>query len=142
MRKKEQLLWDAMKRALSPRLRLQRVENLVGEGMPDVYVGLSGKWVELKAVDKVPKRPDTPLLGDKTGLRLSQVNWHLAHADGYAPASYVLIRIRGEDEDNLSAATVYLLPGSLAARINAMPMKEIRAASLTESWQGIQEKLS
>ncbi len=60
---------------------LERVENGVGVGTADVnYVirGVEG-WIELKAVD-LPKRDDTPVLGDK-GLRdPDQINWHLRRA--------------------------------------------------------------
>ena len=38
MRKAEQKVWDAMKRNAPKGIWMQRVENLAGDGMPDVYV--------------------------------------------------------------------------------------------------------
>jgi hypothetical protein len=129
MRKKEQLLWDSMKRNCPSALDLQRVENVVGDGMPDVYVGRSGKWVELKAPGRVPVRPETPLLGKADGLRTSQVNWHMKHSSMNAPESFVLIRTPDGE--------LIMIPGSAAPVINALPLRAARECSVASTWQQI-----
>lgn len=136
MRKKEQLLWDALKRNAPDSLWLQRVENVVGEGMPDVYVGASGNWVELKAPGKIPARATTPLLGTKDGLRLSQVNWHIKNASiPTARESFILVRTASKE--------LLLLPGRIAAIVNASSLPGLRMAKLniTSEWREIMELL-
>lgn len=134
MRKKEQLLWDAMKRNLPESLWMQRIENLVGDGMPDVYIGRTGKWVELKAPSRIPVRRQTPLLG-KEGLRLSQVNWFLKHNTmPEAPNAYILIRTVERE--------LLLIPGDAAEEVNQLSLSELRKINAADSWEKIKEALS
>lgn len=135
MRKPEQLLWDAMKRHAPASLWLQRVENVVGDGMPDVYVGCSGKWVELKVAKRIPIKPTTPLLG-RGGMRTSQINWHLKSASLVdAPLSYVLVGVPG--------GKVFLLPGYLAARINSFTLDDLQTNSCTApTWSDVLRELA
>lgn len=139
MRKPEQLLWDAMKRNLPKDLDLQRVENLVGEGMPDVYVGRSGKWVELKAPPRIPARANTPLLGDRWGLRTSQKNWHIkhhSHRGSKDRPSYVLIRIAATGE-------LMLIHGCVAESINQLSYGLLKAGFvIANDWRQIAQELS
>jgi hypothetical protein len=129
MRKKEQLLWDNLKAHATPSMWLQRMENVSADGFPDVYVGGSGRWIELKAPSDIPKRPGTPLLGSE-GLRTSQKNWHIRNLQApHAPLSYILIRTIDRE--------LILAPGSLAAVINDLPLAELRAVSLADDWFGI-----
>ena len=68
MRLKEQRLWDAMRKAAPKGVWLQRVENIVVDGMPDVYaVETEGGacWVELKA----PVRPKRAQAGGLDPVR-------------------------------------------------------------------------
>lgn len=133
MRQREQRLWDAMRRHVPGTLWLQRIENAVGEGMPDVYVGRSGRWVELKAAARIPVRPTTPLLG-KDGLRQSQINWHMrAAAWPDAPITYILVGTPDHE--------VYLLPGHNAKRINSFTLAEVQEASCARNWPSIVEEL-
>ena len=90
-RLREQKLWDAMRQnfmlainastvSCEPlRLRLERVENMVGDGTPDVLVLCDGlvTWCELKAVDALPRRATTRVLGSD-GLNWDQRNWHMS----------------------------------------------------------------
>jgi hypothetical protein len=133
MRKKEQLLWDAMKRNAPSYLWLQRMENIAGDGIPDVYVGASGKWVELKAPTTVPKRAATPLLGAE-GLRVSQRNWFLKN-NSYtnAPRAYILIRT--------PALELLLIPGSYSGLINEMTLSQLRISSIACGWFDICKEL-
>ena len=132
MRKPEQQLYDAMKRNAPSTAWLQRIENLLVEGMPDVHVSgpESECWVELKSV-KRPKRIPTPLLGSQ-GLRPTQINWHLK-AGTKIICSYILIR---DDKNEL-----FLICGRLAASLNEMRLDEVRRHSLANTWDGIYKVL-
>ena len=90
-RLREQKLWDAMRQNFALainastltgeplRLRLERVENMVGDGTPDVLVLCDGvvTWCELKAADALPRRSTTRVLGGE-GLNGDQKNWHMS----------------------------------------------------------------
>lgn len=131
MRQKEQRLWDAMRRRAPKWLWLQRIENAVGEGIPDVYVAShTGRsaWVELKAPIK-PVKATTRLLGTE-GLRQSQINWHIKAARMNLE-SYILIR----DNDG----QLYLLPSAIAAQINELSALELSRRSLVDTWDELWE---
>lgn len=74
----EQRLWDRIRAKNRGRVRMERIENLVGVGRPDVDTLVNGSFlpVELKAIKDWPARATTKVLGRK-GLRLDQRNWHL-----------------------------------------------------------------
>ena len=66
-----------MRRAIGKDVRLERIENVVGVGTPDVLACCHiTAFVELKAVDAPPVRETTRVLGDK-GLSRDQRNWHV-----------------------------------------------------------------
>lgn len=134
-RKPEQLVWDAMKRALGKRhgLWMERVENVVADGQPDVRIAVTGhiKEVELKFA-KVPARPDTPLLGKK-GLRVSQISWHRKAAFFGLPV-FTLIRD--------SEGELYLIHCRHAQDINEMTRAQLRAVSLADTWDSIHTVLA
>lgn len=116
MRKPEQKLWDAMRRACPPWVWLERIENLVGAGIPDVRgIGIGGRegWIELKAVP-MPRRESSMLLG-AAGCRVSQVGWHLRQAS-FGGRSYVLVRAAGHH--------LFLVPGRKADLINGWSVEE------------------
>ena len=130
MRKAEQKVWDAMRRAAPPEAWLQRVENLVADGMPDVYCagGRREAWVELKAA-RLPKRATTRLqMGE--GVRQSQVNWHLK-ATSKGVQSFILIRVEERRSEPL------LIVGWLAQLVNDFTYDEAREAALAIGWRGI-----
>lgn len=130
MRKAEQRLWDTMKRHAQRRqVVLERVENVVADGMPDVVVLAPGghvMWVELKAPHR-PARPTTRLLGNE-GLRPAQVNWHL-RAAALEVRTYVLIR-----DD---AGAVLLVPGWHAAEMNDWPFDKMQFYARAQTWDAI-----
>jgi hypothetical protein len=133
MRKAEQVLWDAMRPKRPPRVWLQRIENLVGDGIPDVYAVRSGgiaSWVELKA-PKRPRRASTRLLGAE-GLRTSQINWHVKAASMNL-RSYVLVR---DDHGELS-----LLEGVGADQMNDWTREQVLEESLADTWKLIYEAI-
>lgn len=133
MRKKEQRLWDTMKRNKPRGFWLQRIENVVANGMPDVHSTSkrgTQTWVELKSVLR-PKRNYTRLLGNE-GLRLSQINWHLIAASK-GVRSFVLIR------DDHSA--LYLIDGVHAETLNDWPLAQVATANLGADWDTIYKEL-
>ena len=133
MRQREQRLWDAMRKAAPRGAWLQRIENVVGDGMPDVFVcGAGGGccWVELKAPVR-PARLSTPLLGSAQ-LRRSQINW-LAKAAALRLRAHVLIR---DDK-----RTLYLVPAACAETLNGMPLDAVAQASMACDWRNIYREL-
>jgi len=129
MRKDEQKLWDTMRRRKPSSIWLQRVENVVGEGMPDVYVSDIGAWIELKA----PRGTGAVLL-DTSKLRQSQINWH-AKAYVHQIKSYILIR-------TTKTGNIYLVPGEYAYAINLCTADTAEDMSVANHWEGIWEVLT
>lgn len=134
MRTTEQRLWDRFRSALGSRIRLERVENVVTVGMPDVIslVDAAVRWVELKAVEDYPARASTPVLGDKKGLSRDQRNWHLDWAR-WGGTSFALIGVGSRD--------LYLIPGRLADHINKMNRQELIDFAAARDWAQIYEAL-
>ena len=129
MRKPEQKVYDEMRKAAPKTVWLQRFENLVSAGVPDVLISDTIKpecWVELKAVHR-PKRKTTRFLGAE-GLRQSQINWHLKAATKNM-TSYVLVR---DDYD-----IIYLISGKHAADMNGWTRADFEGHCLaaTQSWE-------
>lgn len=114
MRKPEQRVYDAMKANCADGVRLERIENAVGSGLPDVHCLRHGvtRWVELKAL-KQPKRANTPLFKKKT-MRRDQVAWHLSY-NSAGGRSFILAR----DDKRV----LYLFPGYLAGDLREFPHK-------------------
>lgn len=110
MRKTEQKLWDRMRKHLGHHARLERVENLVYVGTPDVLALVAGVVtpVELKAVQAFPKRITTPVLGAK-GLSQDQKNWH-KDWQRWGGRSFVLVGV--------GPAAIYLFDGAEADYVN------------------------
>jgi hypothetical protein len=126
-----------MKRNLAhPELLLNRIENRVGVGDPDVEALARSVYskVELKAVDKAPARPSTPLLGDE-GLNISQRNF-LCKWTVRGGRSFILIGI-GKG----AAAEQILIDGRHFDTVNGMTLAELRAEGLAFTWPSIQKIL-
>ena len=126
MRKEEQRLWNTMRNNKPRRILLNRVENYVGAGMPDVYLRSLGLavWVELKS-PTAPKKVTTRLLGDQ-GLSVEQINWHLESASLELP-TWILIR------DSLKR--LWVAPGRMAVVINELTAVELDAqAHRCKTW--------
>jgi len=131
VRKKEQLLWDAMKRKAPADFDFERIENLVGDGTPDLrgkrIGGPRELWVELKA-PIIPLRPSSLFMGKSSGVRVSQEGWHLRYAS-FGGVSFILCRDQHK--------SLYLFCGSDAAEIKMWPLAEARKRNLASSWDGI-----
>lgn len=131
MRLPEHRLWDRFRRN-SARLGmlLNRVENLVGVGDPDVEtiaVGGVVSKVELKAVETPPKRATTPLLG-RDGLTAEQRNFMIRWTS-HGGRGFVLIGVGVGP-----AAEQHLVSGVHADEINSWPLVEVRRRALASDW--------
>ena len=77
--KPETRLWNRMRPGIAPFCFAQRIENLVGEGVPDVVLHsrVSGHcaFVELKCRLLMPVRESTTIFKGDYGLRPEQVAW-------------------------------------------------------------------
>lgn len=129
LRLPEQRLWDKMRKELKEKRRiyLERIENMVGDGIPDVLcstVHAGTSFIELKAQDVLPAREDSKVLGS-AGLRVSQRNWHLDWKRN-GGTSWVLIGIE--------QTHFLLLSGRLHDSINDMSFIQLRAAAAAEGW--------
>lgn len=99
-----------------PRDRLDRIENLVVEGMPDVEFCASGTegWIEIKAPTE-PKRSTTPLFGSNHKVSQEQKNWILRQLKAYG-VIYIFI---ATDKRKM------LIEGRWAEQINEMTVQQI-----------------
>lgn len=131
-RRLEAALWAKMRDRIGESVRMWRVENVVGTGMPDVLViGDSVVTpVELKAVPSYPARiAKTPLLGGR-GLSPAQKNWH-KEWQAHGGRSAVIIGVMRD---------VYLIRGEHADEINEMAAPQIAELSLIASARDLQWK--
>lgn len=144
MRLPEQKLWDAMKRN-KPRGKdfiLQRIENGVGVGIPDVLLIPRKRpefWVELK-VNNLPKRKITGVFSDKNGMRISQLNWHKEYAQQGGTA-FILAQVNrnGALTLGLTGPELLLIPGKDADDFNDAPAEKLvrMAIPCCHSWPDI-----
>lgn len=134
-RKTEQRLWDRMRAAIDPqRVHLERVENLVGAGIPDVLALAGGAvtWCELKAIAAPKARAATPLLGAAKGLNTDQRNWHLEWAR-HGGRSLVVVGV--------GPKTLYVIDGKLADFVNSYTVLQMSHLSLCATWSQLQHLL-
>ena len=127
---RESALWDRIRDTAIPTLLatghavdLQRLENLVGVGHPDVEGCIDGQqvWVELKSEAR-PKRKDTPI---RPKLRTSQSEWHKTRASVGFRHNWVLLQVGSS-----RAARLYLLPGDRYDDIKAVTEAELTELSV------------
>jgi len=129
MRKKEQRLWDRFRANIHSNIRMHRVENAVETGMPDVIAISAGRvtWVELKAVEELPARAMTPVLGEGDGLTVEQRNWILDWVR-YGGLAHVLVGIGSEQ---------LLIPGNFAGSVNEATFTGLSCAAVASTWEEI-----
>jgi len=103
------------------RTRLDRVENLMVDGMPDVNMCIDGHefWIELKSPIE-PKRPGTPLFGSNHQVTLEQRNWMLRHLAAGGVGFYLIS----------TPKRWMLIPGRHHDEINKMTVMELLDVSL------------
>lgn len=105
--------------------RFDRIENSVGDGMPDINCTLErvDVWIEAK-YSIIPKRPTSRLLcGRNHELLLSQANWVLRHARA-GGKSWLVIRA----DDNL--LSIRITDWSEPEQVNQMCYQELLDASM------------
>ena len=89
----ESALWRWLKQAklTLPDLHMERVENAVGAGLPDVIGCYNGQpfFVELNCVPRLPKRASTPI---DPKVRGSQWEWHM-NWSGANGESFFLVQL-------------------------------------------------
>ena len=131
MRKTEQRLWDRMRRAIGKDVRLERIENVVGVGTPDVlaccYITA---FVELKAVEGPPVRETTRVLGER-GLSRDQRNWHKDWHQ-WGGKSYILIGV---------GLQTFMISGAFADEVNGMTMEQLAFYSVASDWAAVAKQL-
>lgn len=76
--------------------RLDRIENVLGSGMPDTNICFGGFecWIETKQ-PKEPKRETTPLFGSNHDLSQQQRNWILGQLNAGGNAIIYIQTDRG-----------------------------------------------
>jgi hypothetical protein len=130
MRKTEQKLWDRMRsnmRARHPEIRMERIENLMGAGMPDLVMLASGHiyFAELKAIEFGPVFATTPALGSARGLSVAQRNGHLEW-NRDAVTSLIIVGI--------GSSETYFMSGRRADAVNQMTITQMKTATLARDW--------
>ena len=108
--------------ATFPSARIDRVENGLVDGMPDVNVCIGGKdvWLELKYIDSWPARDTTQVLG-RRGLRPEQINWHLKQAIA-GGTSFIVVGVDRE---------TFVTDGLVVREINTWTRQEWLAEAVT-----------
>ena len=116
MKGSEKQMWAWLRPHLAPYLRMQRIENVVGEGTPDIFFTARARcgWLELKYRAQSPQRDTTPLFTAATGMRRSQLAWINRF---HAANTHIILR---------AGCQLWCVPGGRAHQINGMS-----AAALT-----------
>lgn len=119
----ESRLWGRLQERLKPFFFIQRIENLVGEGVPDVFLvrreGGKMCWLELKSKPKFPVRGTTKVFGEE-GLRPSQIAW--IHGRAVAGAAIYILAECDKVE--------FLIDGVFAREFNDWTRQELEQFSL------------
>ncbi len=107
--------------------RVDRIENMVVTGMPDLSVTVEGhdSWIEVKSPRNEPSRASTPLLGSNHQLSQEQRNWLLNHAKAGgrafvyidSPSRRYLIDGRGADLINGATPTELMMTARWSATV-------------------------
>ncbi len=121
--------------------RLDRIENVVVTGMPDINMCIGGTevWIEQKS-PKEPKRSTTALFGSNHKVSQEQANWMLRQRKAGGKCYFLI----STDKRWM------LIGGFLADQINSMTVDELmeQAAWATtkpvrdkEAWKALRETL-
>ncbi len=112
----ESVAYTAFKKCLQPLDRVDRVENIMLVGMPDVNCCIEGVeiWVENKC-PKEPKRGTTPLFGSNHKLTQEQKNWILRQLNAGGNAVVFIATDK----------RYILMDGAFADGLNEMTVQEL-----------------
>lgn len=122
--------------------RLDRVENVVVNGMPDINFCTAGVecWIEQKS-PKEPVRATTKLFGSNHKVSQDQMNWFMRQMKAEGNAYFLIVTDR----------RWMLIGGEHADKINNMTVQELLEISLwttskpvrdKESWNKLRQTLS
>lgn len=128
MNKQESSLWSKIAPKLCRYMKLRRIENMVGEGDPDVFMFKEG-WVgfmELKAKDH-PKRASTSVFRTG-GLRPAQINYLVELHEEVIPA-FILAK---------AGEKIWLVPSLHALTFNTLTSSELDRVAI---WVGAYSKM-
>jgi hypothetical protein len=122
---RERRFWQRLRKHLSPKVFVRRIENGVSAGDPDVFLMKGGKviWIELKWAEQ-PARPSSKLLG-KDDVRIDQINWHLEYASK-GGTSFILIGTYEMD---------YLMSGHIAHILSSKTPEEMTSHAIVARQQ-------
>lgn len=111
--------------------RIDRIENAVVDGMPDINMEIDGHeiWIEQKSPTE-PKRATTPLFGSNHKISQAQKNWFLRHYKAGGVAFFLL----GTDKRWL------LITGEHADTINEMTIPQLIEVSIWNTNKPIRDK--
>lgn len=126
--------YETLKKNLpQPGDRLDRVENLVVDGMPDVNFCADGveSWIEMKSPTE-PKRSSTPLFGSNHKVSQAQKNWMLRQFKAGGNGWFLIATDK----------RWMLVRGSLADDINEMNMELLLAVADWSTLKPVKEKES
>lgn len=118
----EQLLYNLFRKyVITPNDRIDRIENVRVNGMPDTNLCIAGveSWIELKCPQE-PVRRTTPLFGSNHRVSQDQKNWFLRQQKA-GGRCYFLI---------MTDKRCMLLNGSIADIINEMRVNELTNSAL------------
>lgn len=96
------------------RIDIQRLENAVGSGHPDVDECLDGIqiWLELKSAHR-PARASTPIrMRTNKTTRAAQIRWHRRRGAAGCKTNFILLQV-----GDAHKARLYLVPGPLYSQI-------------------------
>jgi hypothetical protein len=111
--------------------RLDRVENFVVAGMPDINFCSEGKesWIEQKSPTE-PKRQSTKLFGSNHKISQDQKNWFLRQMKAEGNAYFLIVTNK----------QWMLVGGEHADEINEMTTEEIANICLWKTKKPVKEK--
>jgi hypothetical protein len=127
-------------KVFTPRDRIDRIENVILVGMPDVNYCLQGfeGWIEMKSPTE-PKRSTTRLFGSNHRVSQYQMNWALRQIKAKGRVFFLIVTdkrwalIHGAQADGINELTVQQLVMS-AIWHSILPIKE-------EAWKQLRQAL-
>jgi hypothetical protein len=116
---------------IGPHDRIDRIENVMVAGMPDVNFCIDGVegWIEQKS-PKEPKRKSTKLFGSNHKVSVDQSNWMKRQTTAGGKAYFLIV----------TDLRWLLLDGAWADEINNMSVNQIVAASAWHYEKPIRDK--
>lgn len=111
--------------------RLDRVENVVVTGMPDINFCSGGKecWIEMKSPTE-PKRSTTPLFGSNHKVSQDQANWMLRQFRAGGRAFFLIVTDK----------RWILISGAFADEINKMTVAELVESARWTTTKPVKDK--